>query len=61
MIIVQLIRETKTRTGMTVKARLDKKIYEKGIKVSALELKNLNMIPNKFHGEWNYTIRPQSM
>ncbi|MBI5139563.1 hypothetical protein HZA26_03065, partial [Candidatus Nomurabacteria bacterium] len=31
--------------------------YEKGIKVSPEEKKNLNIHRHVFHGEWNYTIK----
>lgn len=57
--VVNLIAATKTSTGLTVKARLDKREYKKGIKVSKKEMQNLNIAPHKFHGEWNYTIRPR--
>jgi transposase len=55
--IINLISSTKTKTGLTVKARLNKKKYKKGIKVSDAEMKKLNIHKNKFHGEWNYTIK----
>jgi DNA-binding phage protein len=57
--IVDLIAGTTTKTGLTVKARLDKREYEKGKKISAAQMKKLNIIRNEFHGEWNYTIQPQ--
>lgn len=57
--VVKLIASTKTTTGLTVKARLDKKEYKKGIKVSKKEMENLNITPHRFHGEWNYTICPR--
>ncbi|MCH4557452.1 ISAzo13-like element transposase-related protein, partial [Mesorhizobium jarvisii] len=31
-----------------------------GIKVSDEDMASLNIIRNEFHGEWNYTIKPQS-
>jgi Rhodopirellula transposase DDE domain len=33
--------------------------YETGIEVSDAELARVKMTPAKFHGEWNYTIRPK--
>ncbi len=57
--IVNLIASTTTRAGLIVKVRLDRKIYERGIKVSAAEIKSLNIHPHEFHGEWNYTIAPR--
>ena len=59
--IVSLIAATTTRTGLTVKARLDRRAYKRGIKVSAKEMKSLNLTPHEFHGEWNYTIKPQRL
>lgn len=55
--IINLISSTKTKTGLTVKARLDKKVYEKGKKVSEQEMNLLNITKNKFHGEWNYAVK----
>jgi transposase len=57
--IVNLIAGTKTRTGLTVKARLDRNTYDRGIKVSKLEMKSIKLKPHEFHGEWNYSIEPQ--
>jgi hypothetical protein len=56
--IINLITATKTKTGLTVQARLHKKTYKKGIKVSKEEMEKINIHKNKFHGEWNYTIKP---
>ncbi|MDH4466563.1 MAG: ISAzo13 family transposase [Bacteriovoracaceae bacterium] len=57
--IINLIASTKTKNGLTVKARLDKKEYLKGIKVSKEEMLKIKLIKHKFHGEWNYTIGPE--
>jgi transposase len=58
-VIVSLIGSTKTRKGLKVFAKLDKRKYKKGIKVSKDTMKSLNIKPHKFHPEWNYTISPQ--
>lgn len=57
--IINLITSTRTKTGLQVQARLNKKKYKKGIKVSNIEMKQLNLIKDKFHGDWNYTIKPK--
>ncbi|PIR15479.1 MAG: ISAzo13 family transposase [Elusimicrobia bacterium CG11_big_fil_rev_8_21_14_0_20_64_6] len=57
--VVSLIAATTTKTGLTVKARLDSKTYQRGIKVSAEEMESLRISPHQFHGEWNYTIEPK--
>ena len=56
--IVQLIAATTTRTGLNVKSEIDNATYPKGIKVSDSDMAAINMTPHQFHGEWNYTIRP---
>lgn len=56
--IVELIGNTKTTTGLKIKAKVDNKIYQKGRKVSKIQFKSINLLPMTFHGEWNYTIKP---
>jgi len=58
-VIVQLIANTTTDTGLTVACRLDGNAYAKGIKVSDAEMASLNIQPAAFHGEWNYTFSPR--
>ncbi len=58
--IVNLIDATTTTRGLTVKAALDETQYETGIKVTDEELASLQIARAKFHGEWNYTIRPRT-
>lgn len=57
-VVVNLIGSTRTKTGLIVKAKLDARTYAKGRKVTAAEMQTVNLAPNKFHGEWNYVIRP---
>jgi hypothetical protein len=57
-VIVNLIASTTTAGGLLVKAALDPGHYETGIEVTDEELAGVNLTPAKFHGEWNYTIRP---
>lgn len=57
--IVNLIASTTTKTGLVVKAALDTKVYQTGIKVSDKEMSTLRIVPCTFHGEWNYTITPR--
>lgn len=59
--IVNLIGNTTTTTGLTVKAVLDTNTYKTGIVVSDDELANVNLTRDEFHGEWNYTVAPQSI
>jgi hypothetical protein len=57
-VIVNLIASTTTETGLTVRAALDTNDYETGIDVSDERLAGLRLTRAKFHGEWNYMIRP---
>jgi hypothetical protein len=41
-----------------VRARLARRRYPTGKKVSASELRALNIEQDAFHGDWNYVIRP---
>ena len=59
-VIVNLIGNTKTHTGLTITAELDENTYPTGIKVSAAELAAIRLQPDTFHGDWNYTIRPRA-
>ena len=57
--IVQLIARTTTAKGLKVTCRLDRRKYPTGRKVTDEEMRRVNLDRNKFHGDWNYTIRPQ--
>jgi transposase len=59
--IVQLIAGTTTAKGLKVTCRLDRRRYATGRKVSDQEFAALNLAPNAFHGEWNYSIRPRPL
>jgi Rhodopirellula transposase DDE domain len=42
-----------------VRARLDRRRYPTGKKVSAKELRELTIERDDFHGDWNYVIKPR--
>ena len=56
--IVRLIARTTTAKGLTVTCRLDRGKYPTGRRVSNAEMQHVNVHPNRFHGDWNYVIRP---
>lgn len=56
--VIDLISSTTTTKGLIVKAKLDDKFYEKGIKIKDEDFDKLSIIRNEFHGEWNYIIKP---
>jgi hypothetical protein len=57
--IINLITATSTKTGLKVDAELDQGTYPK-VKVTAAELKAVNLHGHDFHPEWNYTIAPRA-
>ena len=58
-VIVNLIASTTTKTGLVVRAAIDHRAYETGVEVNDEELAHLRVTPAKFHGEWNYLIKPR--
>ena len=56
--IIHLIGNTKTKTGLKIKAKLTRKKYPKGIKIPDAEMATLNLAPAAFHGDWNYLVSP---
>ena len=58
--IIELLSHTTTDAGLQVTAVVDHNRYPLGVKVSDDEMKKINIIRYAFHGEWNYTIKPQS-
>ena len=57
-LIVNLIGSTKIG-GNKVDCVIDKSKYEKGIEISDEEYAAIKIKHHKFHGEWNYTIKPR--
>jgi hypothetical protein len=56
--VVKLIARTTTAKGLKVTCKLDRRKYPTGRKVSNDEMKRVRIERNKFHGEWNYIIKP---
>ena len=59
-VVVALIGSTTTTTGLQVRAELDPRLYPTKVKVSDAELATVRLFTHTFHGEWNYTISPNS-
>jgi len=57
--IVNLIAATRTKTGLRVGGEIDKGKYPQGREISAEEMAQIRLRPCRFHGDWNYTIRPR--
>src|SRR6516164_1380718 len=58
-VIVNTITATTTRTGLTVRAGLDPGRYPGGVKVSDEQMTALPLDRHDWHGDWNYTLRPE--
>lgn len=57
--VVNLIGATTTSKGLVVKSEIDNSFYKKGIKVSDEIFDKISLVADKFHGEWNYKIKPR--
>lgn len=58
-VILELLNNTTTKKGLTVRAVKDNNMYPTKIKVTDEEFDKLNLTRDPFHGDWNYTIKPQ--
>ena len=58
-VIVNTIAATTTRTGLTVRAGLDPGSYPAGVQVSDEQMAGLPLDRHDWHGDWNYTLRPE--
>lgn len=56
-VIVNLIANTQTETGLRIQATLDTTLYPTGIKITHTEMQALCLEAAEFHGEWNYTLK----
>ena len=58
--VVNMISATTTKSGLKIKAFLDRNDYKTGIKISGKQIKELNIKQHKLHPQWNYTIIPRA-
>jgi hypothetical protein len=58
--IINLIGNTTNGAGLVVRARLDRRRYPTGKKISAKELRELKIERDDFHGDWNYVINART-
>ena len=50
--VVNLIANTTTKTGLTVRAELDRDLYPTSIKLTATEIQAIPITRNEFHSAW---------
>jgi hypothetical protein len=58
-VVVNLIGGTRTKAGLEIQSELDGGIYPIAREVTDQQMDGLSIKREKFHGEWNYTIRPK--
>jgi len=58
-VVIRLISGTTNDQGLTVTAIKDGNSYPTGIKITKKDMKALHIVRDSFHGDWNYTIKPQ--
>ncbi len=58
-VIVNTIAATTTRTGLKVRAELDPGSYPAGTRVTSTQIDALPLTRHDWHGDWNYTLRPE--
>lgn len=56
--ILNFIRSTRTATGLSVTAHLDRRHYPTGVEPTEEQLRALRLKPHKVLPRWNYTISP---
>jgi len=57
--IVNLIAATKTSSGLKVRCVLDTRRYPRDLKPTKEQMRTVNLKPDSFHGDWNYSILPK--
>ena len=58
-VVVNLIGHTTTRSGLTIRAELDRNHYPTGQPVTEQQMESLSLKRDGFHGEWNYMVLPR--
>ena len=59
-VVIELIGTTTTQSGLQVQAVRDTGVYPTKVQVSDAAIAALRLVRHAFHGEWNYTILPES-
>lgn len=56
--VIQLIGSTSTKSGLKIRAKLDKRKYLTGKRISDEIFDQINLINNRVLPKWNYSIEP---
>jgi hypothetical protein len=57
--VLKFIRTTRTQTGLTVCARLNRTTYEAGIRITDAQMQQILIQHARVNPQWNYTIEPK--
>ena len=57
--IVDRIGNTRTEAGLQVQAELDTDQYPTGVTVTKSQMDAIALVPDEFHGDWNYQLVPR--
>ena len=58
---MSLIGNTTTKGGLQIQAGLDEGSYPTGREVTEDQMARIAIERDKFHGEWNYTVSPETL
>jgi hypothetical protein len=59
--ILKFIRTTRTKNGLRVRASFVDKHYDKGIRISDRQMRQVSLNRYRVNPEWNYSIAPSGM
>ena len=59
VVVVNLIGQTMTRSGLAIRSESNENSYPRGQPVTAEQMESLSLKRDKFHGDWNYSLTPQ--
>jgi Rhodopirellula transposase DDE domain len=59
--MMKFIRRTRSASGFHCRARLDRTVYQKGVKVSSEERGAIRLRPRPVLPKWNYTLWPHTV
>ncbi len=57
---MSLIGSTRTEAGLRVRSEIDRGRYPGGVTVTEEQMEQIRLQRHRFHGDWNYTIRPKT-
>jgi Rhodopirellula transposase DDE domain len=60
-VLLDLLRQTKTKTSLKVQAHLVTQVYKTGVKVSKADIDALNIHNHEVCPQWNYPLYPRAL